>query len=180
MLNRSDIVPVFVMSRLFRFHLVDPLLEVCFQLCVVKVCLPDCLIRRDITGSGVIDQALHKCRGTGRYTGHDEEHHPDQGSDADIYLPVFLEKVGNFAADLLDIVNRADRCSPHCLLTLFCLGIFLFDPLFLDQLLQIRPFLIYGRFCRSLCCFLCLISTRPAFSPVPPSGTLLFQMVKPL
>ena len=159
MLNRSDIVPVFVMPRLFRFHVVDPLLKVCFQLCVVKVCLPDRLIRRNITGSGVIDQTLHKCRGTGRYTGHNKEHHPDQGSDADIDLPVFLEKVGDFAADLLDIVNRADRCSPHCLLTLFCFGIFLFDPLFLDQLLQIRPFLIYRRFCRSLRCFLCLIST---------------------
>ena len=79
---------------------------------------------------GIIDQALHKCRGTGRYAGHDEEHHPDQGSDADIDLPVFLEKVGDFTADLLDIVNRADRLqSPlpaHSVLP--C--IFLFDPLF--------------------------------------------------
>ena len=45
MLNRSDVISVFLMSRFFRFHVVDPLLQISFQLCVIQFRFPDCLIR---------------------------------------------------------------------------------------------------------------------------------------
>ena len=45
MLNRSDVISVFLMSRFFRFHIVDPLLQISFQLCVIQFRFPDCLIR---------------------------------------------------------------------------------------------------------------------------------------
>ena len=45
MLYRTNIIAVLIMPRFFRFHVVDPLLQISFQLCVIQFRFPDCLIR---------------------------------------------------------------------------------------------------------------------------------------